>query len=117
MGDAADVDLGRRVAVLQLTKNGDRREVPLSRKAIRVLRPILPGLFTVSSASADALWRKVCARAGLEDFHLHDARAAALTSMARKVDVLTLARVSGHRDIKMLQRYYRATASQIADRL
>ena len=114
---ADDVDLGRRVAVLQTTKNGDRREVPLSRKAIRVLRPILPGLFAVSSASADALWRKVCTRAGLEDFHLHDARAAALTSMARKVDVLTLARVSGHRDIKMLQRYYRATASQIADRL
>ena len=114
---AGDVDLSRRVAVLEQTKNGDRREVPLSRRAVRILRPLMPGLFTVSSASADALWRKVCARAGVEDFHLHDARAAALTSMSRKVDVLTLARISGHRDIKMLSRYYRATAEQIADRL
>ena len=112
-----DVDLVRRVAVLHETKNGDRREVPLSRRAVRIIRPIYPALFTVSSASADALWRKVCARVGLANWHLHDARAAALTSMSKRVDLLTLARISGHRDLSMLQRYYRATAEQIADRL
>ena len=105
------------MAVLHETKNGDRREVPLSRRAVRIIRPIYPALFTVSSASADALWRKVCARVGLANWHLHDARAAALTSMSKRVDLLTLARISGHRDLSMLQRYYRATAEQIADRL
>ena len=115
--EAQDVSLSRRVAVLRETKNGDRREVPLSRKAVRLLQPLMPDLFSVSSASADSLWRKVCARAGVEDFHLHDARAAALTSMASRVDVLTLARISGHRDVRMLSRYYRATATQIADML
>jgi integrase len=114
---AGDIDVTKRLAVLELTKNGDRREVPLSRKALRLIRPLLPGWLTVQPASLDALWRKVCGRVGVDGLHLHDARAAALTSMARKVDVLTLARISGHRDIKQLMTYYRETPGQIADRL
>jgi integrase len=114
---AADVDLERGLAVLHMTKNGDRREVPLSQKAVRLVSVLLPGMLSIAPASLDALWRKVCARVGVAGLHLHDARAAALTSMARRVDVLTLARISGHRDIKMLMRYYRETPQQIAARL
>lgn len=45
----------------------------------------------------------------------HDARASALTWLARRVDVLVLARISGHRDISLLHRvYYRATAAELA---
>jgi integrase len=114
---AADVDLQRGVSRLEMTKNGDRRVVPLSRRAVRLLRPMLPAMWTVSPASLDALWRKVCARAGVDGLHLHDARAAALTSMARRVDVLTLARISGHRNVQQLMTYYRETPEQIAGRL
>lgn len=114
---AADVDLAHSVAVLHETKNGDRREVPLSRRAVRLLRVVYPAGWTISSASLDAMWRKVCRRIGVNDLHLHDARAAALTSMARRVDVLTLARISGHRDVGQLMTYYRATPAQIASRL
>ncbi len=114
---AADVDLSRSVATLHETKNGDRREVPLGRRAVRLLRVVYPAGWTISSASLDSMWRKVCARLDIKDLHLHDSRAAALTSMARRVDVLTLARISGHRDISQLMTYYRATSSQIASRL
>lgn len=112
-----DVNLSSRVAVLHETKNGDRREVPLSRRACRLLSVVHPAMWTISSASLDALWRKICARVGVEGLHFHDARAAALSSMARKVDVLTLSRISGHRDINQLSVYYRTTPSQIADML
>lgn len=37
----------------------------------------------------------------IEDLHFHDARAEALTLLARRVDVLTLAKISGHKDIRM----------------
>jgi integrase len=114
---AGDIDLGARVAVLHETKNGDRRDVPLSRRAVRILRPIYPQMWSISSASLDTLWRKLMLRLGIADLHLHDARAAALTSMSRRVDLLTLARISGHRDLSQLQVYYRSTAAQIADRL
>jgi integrase len=111
------VDFARRLVELPITKNGDRREVPLSRRALRLMRVIHPQMWTISLASLDALWRKTTRRLGIVDLHLHDARAAALTSMSKRVDVLTLARISGHRDINQLSTYYRETAAQVADRL
>jgi integrase len=45
-------------------------------------------------------------------------RAEALTRLARKVDVLTLAKISGHKDLRILQNaYYREAAAEIAARL
>lgn len=47
-----------------------------------------------------------------------DSRATALTLLARKVDVMTLARISRHNDLSLLQRvYFRESAEEIAARL
>jgi integrase len=101
------------VAHLKTTKNGDARDVPLSSRALRLID--LCGRLMVSASSLDALFRKARRRAGLAGFTFHDARATALTRMSRRVDVLTLARISGHRDIGTLARvYYRVTPQQIA---
>ena len=54
----------------------------------------------------------------IEDLHFHDSRAEALTRMARKVDVMTLAKISGHKDLRMLQNvYYRESPEEIAQRI
>lgn len=54
----------------------------------------------------------------IEDLHFHDSRAEALTRLARKVDVMTLARISGHKDLRvLLETYYRESAADIAKRL
>jgi integrase len=116
------VDLKKRVAkVPHKTQHltGKLREVPLSRHAVRLLKPVMaPQIFTLSSASLDALFRKAKANTLIEDLHFHDARASALTRFSRKVDVLTLAKISGHRDLKILQQhYYRVTAEDIAKQL
>jgi len=115
-----DIDLEKGVARLYLTKNGDAREVPLSKKAVALLRPFrleAGSLFTLSSQSLCTLFRKAKRRAGLAQLTFHDARATALTRMSRKVDVLTLARIAGHRDVKSLMVYYRESAESIASRL
>lgn len=110
------VDLKHRVAHLKNTKNGDDRDVPLSRAAARLFKG-WDG-WTVDSRSLDALFRKAKGKCKIKDLHFHDSRAEALTRLARKVDVLTLAKISGHRDVNLLSRvYYRETASQIAQRL
>jgi integrase len=110
------VNLKSRVAHLKDTKNGDDRDVPLTRAAVRLFKSWKG--WTVGSHSLDALFRKAKARAGIKNLHFHDSRAEALTRLSRKVDVLTLAKISGHRDINLLSRvYYRETASQIAQRL
>jgi integrase len=70
-----------------------------------------------SSASADALFRKIRARAGIDGLHFHDTRHEAITRLAKKLDVLPLARMTGHKNIQELMTYYNATASEIAERL
>lgn len=113
------IDLKRRVVTLPKTKNGEAREVPLSSKAVQLLEelPRLEPVFGLTSASLDALFRKVRDKAGVEGLHFHDSRHEAITRLSRKLDVLALARMVGHRDIKMLQRYYDATAEELASRL
>lgn len=110
------VDLRKRVAHLTNTKNSDDRDVPMTRAAARLFKGWKG--WTVESRSLDALFRKARDRCGIKDLHFHDSRAEALTRLSRKVDALTLARISGHRDLKvLLRRYYRETAEQIAQRL
>lgn len=109
-----------RVALLPLTKNGEMREVPLSTAAMEIIHelPHREGpLFDVQPGTRDELFRRAREKARLSGFTFHDARATALTRLARRVDVLTLARIAGHRDIRTLMVYYRESASDIASRL
>ncbi len=55
---------------------------------------------------------------GIDGLHFHDARAEALTRLSRRMDVLTLSRISGHSDLSILSNtYYRESAADIAARL
>jgi integrase len=97
-------------------KTGKPRRVPLSRRAVALLRGF-PG-FTIDSRSLDTLFRKARDSLLIEDLHFHDARAAALTRFSRKVDVLELARISGHKDLRVLmEHYYRTSSEDIASRM
>jgi integrase len=54
----------------------------------------------------------------LDDAHFHDLRATALTRMASKVTVLELAKISGHKDLRILQNvYYREDPAKLASKL
>ena len=115
----ANVDIESRVAHLPKTKNGHARDVPLSSEAVRLLRalPEADPVFALNSQQLDALWRKVRDRAGVEGLTFHDSRHGGITRLARKLDVLALARMVGHRDIRMLSVYYNETAAEMAKRL
>ena len=110
----------RYVALLE-TKNGTKRNVPLSKRAMELIG-YLKGIdskrvFTVNDASFDTLWRKLRNRCEIDDLHFHDSRHEACTRLARKIEVLDLARMIGHKDLKSLMIYYNATATEIANRL
>lgn len=99
-----------RVIRLDKTKNGDEREVPLSSRALAVLAlvPKSGRLFPVAPATFDTLFRRARLRAELVDLHFHDIRREATTRLAARLDVLTLAKMTGHRDVKVLLRTYYA---------
>lgn len=113
------VDLNRRVARLTHTKNGRSRDVPLSTEAVRLIEalPKADPVFGLQSRQLDALWRKLRDRAGVDGLTFHDSRHMAITRLARKLDVLALARMVGHSDLRMLQVYYNESAAELAQRL
>lgn len=118
-----NVDLARRVATVEHKMQhitGRTREVPMTRHAVRLLAPRMGRgmVFTVAAKSLDAMFRKATKALMIKDLHFHDSRAEALTRLARKVDVMTLARISGHKDLSMLlSTYYRESAADIAARI
>ena len=117
---ADDVDFTTRVATLPQTKNGTMRKVPLSSTAIELLEALPAserGVFGLEMEAASALFRKVRLKAGIHDLTFHDSRHEAITRLAGKLDVLSLARMVGHKDIRMLQVYYNETAEELARRL
>jgi integrase len=117
----AGVHLEERYVNLVETKNGDLREVPLSTRAVELLQ-LLRGVdrvrvFTVTAASRDALFRKARDACKIEGLHFHDSRANAITDLSKKLEVLELARMIGHRDIKNLMIYYRKSSTEISNKL
>lgn len=102
------------------TKNGDAREVPLSAKAREILSVLPKGkgpVFALEPATRDTLFRRARDAAEIPNLHFHDSRAEAIWRLSKKLDVMELARVIGHRDIRSLLLYYNASADELADRL
>ena len=118
-----DIDFDERRAHLDMTKNGDQRDVPLSKAAIALLRivknrkptaPIVP----VQTGHFDKLFREAKRDAGLTHIHFHDSRREAATMMAPKLsNVLELAAITGHKSLSMLQVYYKPKTADLAARL
>lgn len=116
------VDLDQRIAMLETTKNGDRRFVPLSSRAISTLahlpRSIDGHVFPITLYAVAAAFGHAVRRAGLKDLRFHDLRHTAITQMASKLpNVIELSAVTGHRSLKMLQRYYHPSPQDLAKKL
>lgn len=121
------VFLGRRHVRITTAKTAaGTRSVPLSTEAARILGQMKAAamgaedattVFRLNTQQIDALFRKAKARALIEDLHFHDTRHEAITRLAKKLDVLDLARMVGHRDLRQLMVYYNATAEELAGRL
>ena len=107
-------DARRRVVSVK-SKTEKMAQIPIGRIAAKLLdRPA----FTVGANEASTLFSRLCRELGIEGLTYHDTRATALTHLARKVDVLTLQKISRHKDIRLLgSTYYRETADSIAKRI
>lgn len=118
-----DVSLHGRSAHLADSKNDDARDVPLSSRACELFGLLLANpvsktkVIGTSSGSASTAFRKARDAAGIDGLHFHDSRHEACTRLARKIDVLDLARMIGHRDINSLLIYYNPTAKELAERI
>jgi len=117
-----DINLDLQVAHLDMTKNGFKRDMPLSSKAITLLRSLphdISGrVFPVTPNALRCLWNRACKRAGITDLHFHDLRHEATSRFFEKgLNVMEVAAITGHKDLRMLQRYTHLRAEDLAKKL
>lgn len=118
-------DVGAKMVHLPKTKNGDARDIPLSKRARELLDILRKDdqdldalVFDMKPSQVDANFRKMKKKAQIDDLHFHDFRREALSRLAKKLNVMDLAKMSGHRDVKILLNvYYRPKMEDLADLL
>jgi len=122
----SDIDLRKRTAVVRgaagtVTKNGEIREVPLLPAATRILKRLTRSddrVFPIDQNVLKMRYRRAVKRAGIEDLTFHDLRHIATSKLATIYsNPLDLKRVTGHKDLKSLDRYYHTTAEALAARM
>lgn len=118
----ADVFLEVRFVRLHDSKNGEGRDIPLSSRAVELLSalPRDPSgrVFPVSEEAVKRSFMRAATRAKLSDLHFHDLRHEATSRIATKLDnVLELSEVTGHKELKMLKRYFHPSATELARKL
>lgn len=118
-----DVNLSQRVATLHDTKNGTRRDVPLSLVAREMLTRLGPkscgSIFSYQSNGLKSTWRLMLQRLQIEDLHFHDLRHEACSRLFEKgtLDMMEIAAISGHKSLGMLKRYTHLKAQKLVRKL
>jgi integrase len=120
--DWRHIDLDRRVAHVPVTKTDVPRDLPLSTRAVETLKALGQKgegpVFSVGPNAVRLSWDRLVRRAGIEDLNLHDLRHEAITRFfERGLNVVEVAAISGHRELKMLQRYTHLRASDLVARI
>ena len=119
----ADINLSTAVARLRDTKNSEPRDVPLSKRAIDILknmpRPLdsSAAIFPLSQDVVTREFGQACRDAGIENLHFHDLRHEAVSRICEKLPMHEAMRVTGHKTPAMLMRYYHPKAEDLARKL
>jgi integrase len=112
------------VVHLPETKNDHSRDVPLTTRALEILEAVRNGNtdssahpFNIDAESRDSVFRAAVKRSKIENLHFHDTRHEAITRLAKRLEILDLARVTGHKNLNELLTYYEASGDELAERL
>lgn len=118
-----NLNLKTGVAHLPETKNGTKRDVPLSLKArealIRLGVKSSGKVFKYTSEGLKSTWRFMLRRLGIEDLHFHDLRHEAISRLFElgSLDMMEVAAISGHKSLSMLKRYTHLKAQRLVRKL
>lgn len=118
-----NISLKAQIAHLPDTKNGTRRDVPLSIKArdhlIRLGVKSNGPVFSYGSSGIKSTWRLMTLRLGINDLHFHDLRHEAVSRLFElgTLDMMEIAAISGHKSLSMLKRYTHLKAQRLVRKL
>lgn len=126
------LDLKQRTIFLDKTKNGSKRQVPMSSVVVKAIKEakLPPGQvfpwwdgkqesLAKTTSELSRVWSGIFEAAGCEDLRYHDARHEATSRIYErtKLSDLEVAKITGHRDLRSLQRYANLRGSHLAGKL
>ena len=126
------IDFGKCILVIPETKTGKPRTIPLSTRAVKVLREQIklssdskvvqierdPVLFQIHVATFRDKWVKIRNAARCDDLRFHDLRRECTSRLfSRGFGIMEVASITGHEDLKMLKRYTHIKPESLVARL
>lgn len=144
--ELSQLKLQDRTIVLEKTKNGDRRQVPLATSALETLERYIDqvergqrgmagfrfdggrlfpwwdgerGSLNATTSRLSKQFARVFDAAGCGDVTFHDLRHEATCRLYERTTLtdIQIAKITGHKDLKMLKRYASLRGSDLAERL
>jgi integrase len=123
----SQVDLFRRLIIIEHTKNNERLSVPLNETLMSLFKQLFkvrhiksPYVFNKPDGSRyhnslNGFWKAV-KKAGINDFKFHDLRHCFASALVQKrVDLYQVQRLLGHRSNAMTQRYAHLSPEHLRD--
>jgi len=133
--DRDQVDLRRRTIFLDRTKNGDKRQVPISSVLFSKLTDytgnyggrlfpwwdgdLNPKVLEQVTARLSRQWARIFSAAGADGLRWHDTRHEATSRIYERTTLtdVQIASITGHKDPRQLKRYANLRASTLAEQL
>lgn len=112
------IDLGKRTIKLELTKNGEKRIVPLTTKAMQTFRDLPRNIdgqvWTYTQEGLRASYNKAVKHADIKGLTFHDLRHEATSRLFEKgLNPMQVAAITGHKNMQMLKRYTHLKAEDL----
>jgi integrase len=127
-----DIDLNSRILSIHKTKNGIPRQIPLSDKAIKILRCLVDDrvtngeqsenssgpVFNLSATAISHRFARLREKAGIRDLRIHDLRHESISRLFELgLNQMEVAAISGHQTVAMLQRYCHLSIGHLSSKL
>ena len=117
------INLKSRIAHLPETKNGTKRDIPLSIKArdalIRLGVQSKGPVFSYTANGLKSTWRFILLKLNIKDLHFHDLRHEATSRLFElgTLDIMEISAITGHKSLSMLKRYTHLRAIRLVRKL
>ena len=117
----ADVDFDRRVLLIPISKNGRSRRIPLTTKAVCILKGLNEsdaGPFQFHPDSVSTAFSRACKRVQVDGIVFHSLRHLGITRLFnRGLSIMEVSSISGHLDVRMLRRYTHIQPEDLLDKV
>jgi len=109
--------LNSQTLIIPHTKNGHKRKIPLTKRALYILNNTeLPFPYTPNAIKL--AWNRLKKKGNIKNLHFHDLRHEAISRFFEKgLSIPEVSLISGHKDVRMLFRYTHLKAEDILSKL